>query len=186
MSAGLTAFVGSQQVAAGSLADVAEQTKVALDERPDQNCFVFDDSTGRQIEIDFRGSVEDVLSRLGVVAPPPARPGRPRLGVVAKEVTLLPRHWEWLAGQSGGASAALRRLVEQARRDSSGEEIARGAQESCFRFMNAVAGDLPGFEEALRALFKGDAGKFDRESNGWPPDVQQYARRLAQPAFSKQ
>ena len=114
----------------------------------------------------------------------PRGPGRPRLGVVPREVTLLPRHWQWLASQPGGASVALRRLVDEARRSSVGRDRVRRAQEVSYRVMTALAGDLPGFEDALRALFARDGAAFDRHVATWPDDVRDYARRLAAPALA--
>ncbi|WP_414684760.1 DUF2239 family protein [Methylosinus sp.] len=105
--------------------------------------------------------------------------GRPKLGVVAREITLLPRHWDWLAAQPGGASAALRRLVETARREGGADGRQRAAREAAYRFLSAVAGDLPGYEEALRALFSGDAARFEAQMTEWPKDVRAYALRLA-------
>ncbi len=115
----------------------------------------------------------------------PRGPGRPRLGVVAREVTLLPRHWEWLGGQPGGASVALRKLVEQARKANGGRDRQRRAQEAAYRFMSALAGDLAGFEEAIRALFAGDRARFDQLVAPWPVDVGEYARRLGARAFDR-
>jgi hypothetical protein len=105
--------------------------------------------------------------------------GRPKLGVIAREVTLLPRHWEWLATQSGGASVTLRRLVEEARRDDGGRRQWRDAQEAAYRFMSAIAGDLPGFEEACRALFANNSDQFRQHIAQWPEDIRSYAIRLA-------
>jgi hypothetical protein len=110
--------------------------------------------------------------------------GRPKLGVVSKEVTLLPRHWAWLGTQRGGASATLRRLVDEARRRNEGRDQVRRSQDATYRFMNAMVGDAPGFEEALRALYAGDAARFDQESAPWAPDVREHARRLASAAFA--
>ena len=112
---------------------------------------------------------------------PPRKPGRPKLGVVAREVTLLPRHWDWLAKQSGGASAVLRRLVEDGIRSDGGRRSARAAQEACYRFCTTLAGNLPGYEEAMRALYRGDAAGFSRHTAKWPKDVRIHARRLAAP-----
>lgn len=157
---------------------------------------IFDDVTSNLVEVDFRGSPEDVLRRIkhqgaGSMqssAPPQPegetrRPGRPRLGVVAREVTLMPRHWEWLASQPGGASVALRKLVEQARRANQGRDRQRQAQESAYRFLSAMAGDRPGFEEATRALFAGKQEQFDEIVELWPIDVRNHAKKLAAVAF---
>ena len=136
--------------------------------------------------MDFRGTPADVARRL-VPAPPeaeePRGPGRPRLGVVAREVTLLPRHWDWLNSQPGGASVALRKLVEEARRTYADRDRIRLAQESAYRFMSAMAGNEPGFEEAARALFAGNPKRFDEMSAKWPKDVAAHAQRLASAAF---
>ena len=134
----------------------------------------FDDETGRQVDVDLRPEAQSVPRR-----------GRPSLGVEAKEVTLLPRHWEWLGVQPGGASVALRKLVEEARRND-GKSQVRTAQTALNRFMSAMAGNLPGFEEAGRALFAGDKAGFERETKAWPEDIRDYARRLAAPAFPEQ
>jgi hypothetical protein len=154
---------------------------------------VFDDTTSESIELDLRGTVEEVARRLAAQAPaarPPepapeeARgPGRPKLGVVAREITLLPRHWEWLARQPGGASVTLRKLVEEARKAGAGKERVRQAQDAAYRFMSVMAGDRPGFEEATRALFAGKQGRFEELVEGWPADVREHARKLAAPAL---
>ena len=124
--------------------------------------------------------MEEVRARLPPVdvdLPKPAR-GRPRLGVTAREVTLLPRHWDWLATQPGGASAALRRLVDQARRDSGGADAIRQAQEATYRVMTTLAGDFPDYEEATRALFANDRQRFAQLTAGWPGDIGDYIREL--------
>ncbi len=115
--------------------------------------------------------------------PPPRGPGRPKLGVVAREVTLLPRHWDWLSAQPGGASVALRKLVEDARRTSAPKDRVRRAQEAVYRFMSAMAGNLPGFEEAARALVAGNRDRFAAETEAWPADVRDHARKMADAAF---
>jgi hypothetical protein len=301
-----TAFSGHRRLAAGSLAEVALAVKAALEEKAApghrDNVLTFDDTTGRVIDIDTRGSRDDVLARLarahatqdaasahapaapgaasahasaagtaaraegntqgshaaGHAAPdairnatrnaagngdadalsnavgnaaaeaapngapnvtanatanaaPNAAPnaagnaagigntvenavgnagaaensasarprgrGRPRLGVVAREVTLLPRHWEWLNAQPGGASVALRKLVEAGMRDRGAQE--RAMREAAYRFMSALAGDMPGFEEATRALFAGDAPGMAERMAPWPADIREHALRLA-------
>src|SRR5437879_2031738 len=148
---GVTAFAGHRLIARGDLAAVARAAHANRSEQP----LVFDDATGRPVELDLRGSAEDVVTRLSPPEPPskPAR-GRPKLGVTAREVTLLPRHWEWLATQPGGASAALRRLIDQARRETVEADAARQAQEAVYRVITALAGAFPGHEGAVRALFR--------------------------------
>lgn len=190
-----TAFEGPQQIAQGAFAEVVAAAKAAFDRSATSTVLVFDDTTGEVIDLDYSGSPAEVLrgalARDGrrpaseVETAQPARgPGRPRLGVVAREVTLLPRHWQWLNLQPGGASVALRRLVEEARRAKAGQRHRR-AQEVAYRFMSALAGDLPGFEEAIRALFAGAGDRFDEHTSDWPGDVRRYARMLAAPAFEK-
>ena len=175
-----TAFDGARLIAAGPLGEVALAVKRALDLSPEASILVFDGETGRVIDLDLRGGEADILERLRAPAIEPLRTrGRPRLGVVAREVTLLPRHWEWLAGEPGGASAALRRLVEAASRTQGAERRRRAAQEAAFRFMQAIAGDRPGFEEAARALFADDKARFKRRIARWPQDIRDYALKLA-------
>lgn len=170
-----TAFAGHSQVVSGSLAQVA--TAVAAASEP---ALIFDDTTGAQVELDLRHGVEHALEEFRArTAPrevPPSRPGRgrPRLGVVAREVTLLPRHWDWLAGQPGGTSAALRRLVEDARRTTADADRQRRTGEAIYRVMSVLAGDLPGFEEAARALFAGDVKGLRARFQAWPSDVAAY------------
>ncbi|AUX48008.1 hypothetical protein SOCE26_095340 [Sorangium cellulosum] len=192
-----TAFAGARRVAAGELSCVLRAAKALRDEGGHAPVLIFDDRTGEQIDVSFRGTADDVLKRLAKkagkerlpddAAPAPADaprgPGRPKLGVVAREVTLLPRHWDWLSAQPGGASAALRRLVDDARRASAGKDHVRRAQEAAYRFMSAVAGNEAGFEEAARALFAGKPADFDASTGCWPADVRDYARKLAAAAF---
>lgn len=175
-----TAFIGTERLARGPLTAVALAVRAALARDPAASILTFDDATGRVIDLDLRGSEADVVARL--TPPPEDQPsrnrGRPKLGVVAREVTLLPRHWEWLAGQPGGASQALRRLVDDARRRDGGQNE-RLAQETAYRFLSAMAGNLPGFEEATRALFANDAARFAQHSAPWPADIREHAQTLA-------
>jgi uncharacterized protein len=193
MHAGLhihcTAFGGARCIAAGELAEVALKAKTVADKG--QPVLIFDDATSEAIEVDFRGTAEDVLQRLARAGSPqataapetPRGPGRPKLGVVAREVTLLPRHWDWLNAQPGGASVALRKLVEEARRANASKDRIRRSQEAAYRFMSAMAGNRPGFEEATRALFAGQRGRFDQLVEGWPRDIRGHARKLAAEAL---
>jgi len=188
-----TAFEGSRRVASGGLAEVALKVKVVLDRGERAPVLIFDDATSELVELDFRGTAEEVLRKLGegevLEAKPeeeaPRGPGRPRLGVVAREVTLLPRHWEWLNRQPGGASVALRKLVEEARRVNGAKDRVRQAQECAYRFLSAMAGNEPGFEEALRALFAGNRARFGEWVDGWPVDVRDHAKKLAEGAFAE-
>lgn len=184
------AFEGQRLIAAGELAEVALRAKEVIERGEHAPVLIFDDATGEQFEVDFRGTAEEVLGRLagqggGADETPeaPRGPGRPKLGVVAREVTLLPRHWDWLNGQPGGASVALRKLVEEARRANEGKDRARKSQEAAYRFMSAMAGNLPGFEEANRALFAGDRSRFEAETDPWPADIRDHARKLAAAAL---
>ncbi|HEY2211316.1 MAG TPA: DUF2239 family protein [Bradyrhizobium sp.] len=190
------AFEGDRCIASGDLRDVISAAKQTLDRRQDASIAVFDGRTGGPIDIDFRGTIDDILARLPDIAGPPTPaeeaaapnprgPGRPKLGVVAREVTLLPRHWEWLAQQSGGASVALRKLVDEARRANKDRDRIRHAQEAAYRFIAAIAENKPHYEEVTRALFAGDAERFEAWTVSWPADVRDHARRLAAAAFER-
>lgn len=186
-----TAFAGTDRVGAGEPRAVALALKALADTGDSRTVLVFDDETGRQVEFDLRGSADEVAARFPEVPasadeeaaeqPEAARRtrGRPRLGVVGREVTLLPRHWEWLNAQPGGASVALRKLVEQARRENAERDRTRTAQDAAYRFMSSIAGNEPGYEEAVRALYAGDAVRFAELTDPWPPDVRHYARQVA-------
>jgi hypothetical protein len=165
----------------GPLHEVALAVRRAAERGATGPLLIFDDATGRVIDVDTRGTEEEMIARLAPGAAPlaPRRRGRPKLGVVAREVTLLPRHWEWLNAQPGGASVALRRLVDEARRTGATEDRTRRVREAAYRFMHAAAGDLPGFEEAARALFAGDRARFSVCVAKWPRDVRDHAIALA-------
>ncbi|MBI0329637.1 DUF2239 family protein [Burkholderia plantarii] len=199
-----TGFEGATHLASGDLATVALAIRRAARAAGARPVLLFDNATGRTIDVDLRGSDDEIRARFaadtgaeaatpgaadGAVEPaadaPPAGGtprgrGRPKLGVVAREVTLLPRHWDWLATQPGGASVALRKLVDEARRVSGERDRRRAAHERAYHCMAALAGDLPGFEEAARALFADDAAGFRRRIAGWPADVHAHLLRLAQ------
>lgn len=184
------AFEGHQRVADGDLPSVVQGVKAHLGRRLHHGVLVFDNRTGQTVEVDFRGTLNEVLARL---APPqvastitnrvgaPVGPGRPKLGVVAREVTLLPRHWEWLAAQPGGASVTLRRLVEEARRAGADQEEARQAMDAADRFLRTMAGDLPGFEEAYRAFYRKDRARFDLLIADWPADIRDHLVQMVEP-----
>ena len=182
-----TAFAGSKRIASGPPDQVALAVKAALDAKVVQPLLVFDDVSGAPMDFDLRGSPRDILARLAPQETPdqqPARgPGRPKLGVVAREVTLLPRHWDWLSAQPGGASVALRKLVDAARATHAGADRRRLAQQAADRFMSALAGNEPGYEEAARALYAGDKAWFAQSMVAWPADVRDHALRLAAAAF---
>ncbi len=178
-----TAFAGHVCIASGSLLDVAQV--VAVRDDPAQ-LLIIDESSGDPVDLDLRhGPDEAVAAHLARTQPGESQPsaparGRPRLGVVAREVTLLPRHWDWLATQPGGASAALRRLVEEARRIPDPTDHARRARDAAYKAMAALAGDLPGFEDASRALFAGDRPKLEALASVWPDDIRAFVLRLAE------
>jgi len=176
-----TAFSGFRRLAAGPLHQVAIAAKAAIELGTAESVTIYEDATGQLVEVDIRGSEAEVIARLssGLKEPESRGPGRPRLGVVAREVTLLPRHWEWLNAQPGGASVALRKLVEGARRTHSAADRRREEQGAAYRFIASIAGNLPDFEEAARALFADDAARFAEVVAAWPPDLRSHAIRLA-------
>jgi len=194
--AAFVAFEGDRRIASGDLHEVAGAAKARLDRARDASIIVFDGTTSTTIEIDFRGSMADVLARLPESAgapipaevtavPAPRGPGRPKLGVVAREVTLLPRHWAWLARQPGGASVAIRKLVEAASRTGEDADLIRQAQEAAYRFMSVTSGNRPHYEEAIRALFAGDATRFAQRIAEWPDDIRAHTSGLAERAFHR-
>ena len=208
-STSCTAFAGNERIAAGPPQRVAEACKLLAESGDPRPLLVFDDETAEQLELDLRGSVADVRARLsaavrdlvgvsegrdgevpdaeapdtGATAPPQRGPGRPRLGVVGREVTLLPRHWEWLGSQPGGASVTLRRLVEQARKAAAAPDRLRRARDVAYRLMSSIAGNEPGYEEAVRALFAGDPVRFRETIAVWPEDVRNYVLDRSAQAF---
>jgi hypothetical protein len=163
------AFAGEKLIAEGSIAQVKEKIQNYADR---QNFLFFDQGNGEQITLDFGPYLEPELPNVsGDMPAVKNKPGRPKLGVVGREVTLLPRHWEWLDKQRGGASATLRRLVDQHRLDNTSAEKARLAQDSTNRFIYAIAGNLGNFEEAVRALYANNPDGFAECVKLWPPDI---------------
>jgi hypothetical protein len=173
-----TAFAGQAIVATGPLDQLLVTLKLRFDADESELVLVFEDRTGRQVDFNLRGTLEEVLAR---VMPSPARsgPGRPKLGVIGREVSLLPRHWEWLEEQPNGASAALRRLVDQARGQQQESQRFRLAIEAAGRFMSAMAGNLAGYEEASRALYAKDRSRFEALIADWPTEIRLHVLRLA-------
>ncbi|MGQ0684588.1 DUF2239 family protein [Bradyrhizobium sp.] len=183
-----TAFVGPRRLISGALAEVALAVKRAG--HPTGSVLIFNDATGRSLDLDLRGSDTEIVARLPRAAPAaepdaqegssePRGRGRPKLGVVAREVTLLPRHWDWLNAQPGGASVALRKLVDEARRISGDRDRLRAARDAAYHFMSAMAGDLANFEEASRALFADDRRRFAGLIADWPTDIRDHIVKLA-------
>ena len=193
-----TAFDGDRRIASGTLIDVVRRAKEAVDRQGLCPVLIFDDLTSEVVDVDYRGAADDVVQRLmeeeeNVSAACPSQPspeirrgpGRPRLGVVAKEVTLMPRHWAWLKSQRGGASATLRRLVEDARKRNDDGDAVRRSQEATLQFMSVMAGNLFGFEEAARSLFAGDRDRFDSFTSSWAVDIRDHVRKLSEAAFER-
>lgn len=176
-----TAFVGVRQLAHGSLRDVLTAVKQHAEEARRELVLIFELATGRQVDFDLRGSLKDMLEREAPLPTP--GPGRPKLGVTSREVTLLPRHWEWLEQQQSGISGALRRLVEQAMKNQPDQEQARRVRDALSRILSALAGDRPRFEEATRALFAADLPKFEHLVERWPKDLRQLAINMAREAI---
>lgn len=175
------AFLGTELLAKGALVDVVKAVKAALDRGVGQSVALLDAATSRPVEIDFSGTEEEVLQRIPRARTPGA--GRSTPGAVAREVTLLPRHWEWLDTQPGGASVALRKLVELASREARGADTVRAARDAAYRFMRELMGDAAGFEEASRALFAGNGERFKALVADWPVGVRAHVVALAGPSF---
>jgi hypothetical protein len=200
----VTAFRGHERLATGPLRDVAQVVWRAVKDAESHHgaVLVFDDATGRVIDLEMRGDERAMLAHVDVmlrmsqavpvqssgetrgesVDPVPRPRGRPKLGVVAREITLLPRHWEWLSTQPGGASVALRKLVDAARRTNTDEDRTKAARDVAYRFMHAMAGDLSQFEEVIRALYRGDEARCRELIAEWPRDIAAYSVQLAFPA----
>ena len=189
-----TAFLGERKVASGNLEHVVSTVKDLVAEEEWCQLLIFHNLTSNQVEVDFRGTKSSVLDRLKKPMSTdalkaqndnqtPGR-GRPKLGVVPGEITLLPRHWEWLKNQPGGASVTIRKLVDEARRLHSDKDTLRHAQEATYRFMTVMAGNHAHYEEALRALYAGDSSLFDQLIEGWPADIREHTKQLAARAFA--
>ncbi|MBI3231106.1 MAG: DUF2239 family protein [Burkholderiales bacterium] len=193
-----TIFQQDRLIARGSLSEIALAAKEIVERDASAMLLIFDDASGKQIDLDLRGSQQDVLARLAPEVAPSDENlpsddasettrgrGRPKLGVIAREVTLLPRHWDWLASQQGGASVTLRKLIDEARQKYAERDRLQQAQQAAYHFMSAIAGDKPHFEEASRALFALDSRFFDLIDN-WPDDIRQHLTQLATPIFTKE
>ena len=186
----ITAFQGQAKLASGLAWDIALVVGDAIAADTDDSTFLcFDDRSGAFVDLDLSGTGADIIARLKPTKMPAepkikAKPGRPKLGVVSKEVTLLPRHWDWLGQQSGGASATLRKLVEAARKTNTGTQRARQAKAATDNFMRAMLGKEPGYEDAARALYRGEKIRFCALIKGWPSDLRDHVLKLSEPVFS--
>jgi hypothetical protein len=173
-----TAFAGNRRIAAGNRDSILSELKQYTDSHDDR-VLIFEDMTGKQVDFDFSGSLDDVLER-GRARVVRVRPGRPKLGVVGREVSLLPRHWDWLEDQPNGISAALRRLVDEARKREPGAPRAKRLRDGIARFMWAMGGDLPHFEDATRALYGESDERLEDLIAAWPADVRAHIVRLVE------
>lgn len=162
-----TTFCGDKRIASGDLQAMLPEVRAWVETNGDTGLLYFDDATGKQTDFNLNDAIP--APRVG--------PGRPKLGVVSREISLLPRHWEWLEKQPNGASAAMRRLVDEAR-NAPGERDQR-AREAAGRFMTAMAGNYPNYEEATRALYAGNIEGMESLIQEWPEDVRYYTKRLA-------
>lgn len=176
-----TAFVGHRLLVAGPLESLLSGVKTYLDKDGRENVLIFEDQTGKQVEFDFEGTLDQVLSR-ELPEPAPTGPGRPKLGVTSREISLLPRHWEWLEQQPQGISAALRRLVEETMKREPNKEKARRKREAAAKLMWGLCGDLPGFEEASRALYAKDLEGFEGQVRKWPKDARTHLIKMLRDA----
>lgn len=191
------AFEGDRRIADGSIADVAIAVRKRVGRGTHENILIFDHASGKTLNLDLTGTEAEVRARYAEASAPPVEtppepaaagprgPGRPRLGVVPREVTLLPRHWDWLNAQPGGASVALRKLVEEARKTRGQTDTLRVRQEAAYRFLSAIAGDWRNYEDTTRALYADDADRFRVLTEDWPADVRDHARLLAAAAFTR-
>lgn len=190
-----SAFFGVRRAISAELPALLLRVKTDIDQGESAPLLIFDDQTGTQIDFDLRGTGEDILARLAshpcFTAPPspePGRPGpgRPRLGVVSREVSLLPRHWQWLEQQQGGMSVALRKLVDEAKKRNHGSDLQRKALQAAGKFMWAMAGNLPKFEDASRALFANDRPRLETLMRGWPDDIAEHVLHLLKGATNSE
>ncbi len=190
------AFESHKLIARGPLEKVALETRKRLRQNGEFPILIFSELTGRPVDIDLRGSESDVIARLRMFRNQTSDQssaqtqgvGRPRLGVVAREISLLPHHWEWLINQEGGSSSTLRTLIEEKIKRSDLEKSqeknrVKQAQEVTFKFLNAIAGDLPKFEEVTRYLYRKDHSRFQELMSDWPKDIVKQALRLSEEVF---
>ncbi|MBC7539648.1 MAG: DUF2239 family protein [Bacteriovorax sp.] len=183
-----TAFDGHKLFGQGDLSEIVIKIKKQLGKSDNASIIIFSDNTGKVFDFNFQGTLSDVKKRLDMyiqteVPEVNAGAGRPKLGVISREISLLPQHWEWLATQPGGSSSTLRKLVDEAKKKTSGGPSIKQTQEIVHRFASAMAGDFEGFEEALRALYRKDKGLFHAQMKNWPEDIRDYIIELSKPVF---
>ncbi len=185
-----TAFEGFQKLISSDLEKVLLTVKKRLKVNRDSNILIFSDSTGKQMDFDLSGTDSEVIERYKIYTAKtiPSQPavGRPKLGVVPREISLLPSHWEWLNNQAGGASSTIRLLIEEKiKSNSSNKLIIKTSQEVTYKFLSSLAGNLPNFEEAIRYLYRSDRKKFVELISDWHKDIVEHALTLASAAFKK-
>jgi hypothetical protein len=184
-----TAFNNTDLFHQGDLSEVVLKIKDHIGKAENTTITVFSDATGKTIDFNFQGTKKDVQKRLDVFVSESSLtntitgPGRPKLGVISREISLLPTHWEWLSTQPGGASAILRRLVDEARKKSLNTPSIKSIQEKTHRFISAIAGDLEGYEEVLRAMYRKDEDQFLIHMSSWPNDLKTHALFLSKGMF---
>lgn len=167
----LTAFASCKQIAFGECAQVLAQIG-SMTFPQDTSIRVFGDETGECLDFDLRVKVltKSAMGKSALSTSVVRSMGRPRLEVVAGEVPLLPRHWEQFDRQPGGTSVALRRMVDEGRKIGQGRDSVRAPRETACRSMRNMAGALPGYEHAARALFRGNKALFEKAVAHWPAD----------------
>lgn len=183
-----TAFMGTNFFGQGLLSEIILKIKKHIGSSDNTNILIFSDLTGKAIDFNFQGTTSDVQKRLDIFVSEGTTqlstgPGRPKLGVISREISLLPQHWEWLATQPGGSSAVIRKLIDEARKKSEGSLSIKQIQERVHRFTTAMAGDLQGYEEALRALYRKDEDQFLIHMGSWPQDIRDHVINLSKPIF---
>lgn len=176
-----TVFAGETRLAGGNPADVARAIKAVLQGGERRILRVFRDHDAMPATFDATLDVDAISNALLETRGGSGRrgQGRPRLGVFAREVTLLPRHWAWLSAQPGGASVTLRKLVDAASHAPFADREERPEAAGLDRFVTAMASMLPWNKEALRAFMLGEEERFVAISENWPADLRDYARQLA-------
>ena len=181
-----SAYGPTSCIGQGELTDVALAAHRFLRTHPDQSALILQDSTCQIIDLDLSGD-EALLERKANHYPIRSQAPVPdSKDPITGEITLLPRHWQWLAEQGGNASATLRRLIDEARRDpkQKADNECRRRQQLTYRFCQALCGDFQGYEDALRALYAADKDSFKTHISTWPADFALRAEALAEPIWA--